>query len=359
MSKAMTSSLTLQAPAFLSSLEARRAHQGKGEEPFNPSPRDLRVLVLEDGESDAKAIVEALASIGATSEIAKDLQTFEKYIQTNAYDVASVDWDIGGSVQGPDVFPLVRDHNSNIGIVVYSVHAYKQQVEDWARDEGADEVVKKHVGSYEEYLEAIQQAARKGLFRRIKSCLRKLGHQASGEDDSLSPAPFDAAERNLYLKARAAVTADFLAGEEDGELMNLLKKRGWWGDNFDSSDFIDLPFNEKVAELLSYVEMTSEQLSKILEVDRHLAEAILQGQELSAELGDDAERNVDRLASVLSYLLRSSRYELDTMRLLWITTNRHAKSWNPPPWDETGLEKYLMANGIKGINQSLFWIRSY
>jgi CheY-like chemotaxis protein len=326
-------------------------------------PRALRVLVFEDGDSDAQDIREVLTEAGAECEVVSDLESLEDRVQMEAYDVASIDWDIRGVMHGADALTMLGELDRDMGKVVLSVHAYKRGVREWAQNSGADFVVEKRAGNFHEYLDRIQQAARKSFFRRITRCLREVKSQAGGEADVKSPASFDAAdfdaaESSLYLEAKQAVIAAFLAGEEDGELMRHMERRGWWA-RFDSGRFLDLPFEEKVAKLLHYVRVTSGQLAKILDVDEHVAEAVLRGNEIEHEFGVEVAENLDKLSSVLSYLLRLSRYKPDMMHYFWTVKNLHAGSHNPPPWNETGLAEYLEQHGVRGLQEALIWIRSY
>lgn len=360
MSRDMTAvKLAAPGPSILDAEAQERASRHEEGGP-NSRPRDIRVLVLEDWEADVEAIQEMLDAAGARCDVVKDLQTFDDFAQRagqrGAYAVASIDWNIGGAMEGAAALVSLRQYDPDIGKVVLSAHAYKREVESWARAEGADEVVEK-IGDYsEKYLRAVEMAARKGYFRRITRCMRALGLQASGEADFESPASFHAAERNLYLEARKAVTAAFLAGEGDGELMRHAKDRGWWA-SFGSSHFIELPFNEKVAELLGYVALAPEQLARILEVDPGAARALLRGEEAAFESYGEAAENLERLASVLSYLLRLSQYEPDMMLYHWNARNLDAESRDPPPWDEEGLGRYLERRGPRGLQEALDWIR--
>lgn len=322
-------------------------------------PSNLRVLALDDdGAVWRGRIQERLASRGISCDTVGDLSQFNRALRTSAYDVASIDCVIGDADVQEESLRLLREGDPDIGKIVFSAMVGDPRIEREAKYWGADRVVEKQAfGTDEDYVQAVLEAARLGFFRRVLTHLRPSGRRREEFAGSWPKELSEEQERIVYAEAVEALVSSFLEGEEDRDLMNLLKKRGVLR-QFDSPHYIRLSFQEKLAELLSYARVTPEQLSQILEVDTVTAVRLLAGDEQCALTGH-IERNAFWLASILGFVLRLSEDEPDLMQGFWTARSLYAKSRNIPPWDSEGLRDYLMKNGGRGLKEALQWIRGY
>jgi hypothetical protein len=329
-----------------------------------PQPQGIYVLALEDDKGFwSDRIRNDLGSHDISCEVVSKLSHFTDALQRHEYDVASIDWALDRTGEdeldedGTYVLSLLQEKNPAIGKVVFSAFMGDPADKREALDYGADYVVEKQgMGNDEGYVEAVLEAARLNLFRRVLEHLRYIGRRTEQFGEGRSEELTDELERNLYAEALDALMASFLEGEEDEVLMNLAKRRGALRE-FDSPRYISLPFHAKLAELLDYVRVTPEQLSRILEVDTDTAERLLSG-EKALSLGEQ-EQNVYRLASILDFVMRLANDEPDMMPKFWTDRHRYKENKNSPPWDPEGLRDYLTAKGASGLKEALLWIRRY
>lgn len=329
-----------------------------------PNPRRVlvRVLVLDDEEGVLEDIRDSLNTAGMSCDTAKNLTEFAELLAKSDYDVASLDWQIEQRIgEGGDALTKLMDDDPDIGKVAFTVYADIPAVVMEAKHLGADYIVMKQVVNYDEFTQAVRNAARLCFFRRVARSLRELGYPAPDpagfRPRDLSDERERELERELYSAAREAVVARFWAREDDKGLMSRLKRYGV-ARKFDSSRFVALPFRAKLAELLKYVRATPEDVSRILEVDAETAAMIRRGEEARWPNEKLREREYC-LASILSYVLRVAKREPEYMYEVWVRRGLNAKSSDPPPWDEQGLRDYLKETGGMGLNNALTWIRKY
>jgi DNA-binding NarL/FixJ family response regulator len=322
-------------------------------------PSKVRVLALDDDEKVWRGrIRETLVARGISCDIVTNLSQFNTALQTSQYDVASIDCVIGAADVQDESLRLLRESDPDIGKIVFSAMVGDPRIQREAKHWGADRVVEKQAfGDDGDYVEAVLDAARLGLVRRVLTRIRPSGARREMFAGSWPCELSDKHERRIYAEALEALKSSFLKGEEDSDLMNLLKRRGVLRE-FDSLHYISLPFHAKLAEMLSYVRVTPEQLSQILEVDTVTAVRLLAGDE-QCPLDEKAQQNAYWLASILGFILRLADDEPDLMPGFWTATSLYARSRNVPPWDSEGLRDHLMKKGALGLKNALLWIRSY
>jgi len=329
-------------------------------------PQNIRVLALEDDDKLWRGrIRNILTAYDISCEAVKELSQFTAALQRSEYEVASIDWALegtgeeGADLNGAEVLSLLQDDYPAIGKVVFSAYIGNEADKREARHCGADYVVEKQgMGSDEEYVQAVLDAARLNFFRHVLQHLRGLGRPTEGFAEGQSAELSDEQERKLYAEALDALTVSFLEGEEDEVLMNLLKRRGVLRE-FDSPRYISLPFHAKLAELLGYVRMTPERLAQILETDIGTAMQILNAEDEPPPLSEDEQRNAYWLASILDFVMRMGDDRPDIMPGFWTVKYLYKESTNRPPWDSDGLRDYLTDNGAQGLQHAVGWIRSY
>ena len=306
------------------------------------------VIVLEDHDETADCICKELIKDGKVVSVAKDLKEFENLIKAeNKADVCSIDWNINKKHVGLTALSLIRTHEKDAGKVVYSAYV-DPRIENAALSGGADFVLRKIGANYDEYLEEVEKAAKLGISRHISRRLSELGHPL---DISFTPSSEE--ENLLWTQARQLAREKTLAGEDD-ELIQLLKRRGWWI-SFDAMFYSNLPFGEKLILLLDYVGAKAEDVAQFFECSLADVQKILKDKKVSAIF----EERADELLSILAYVLRLSNYEPELMPHYWTVTNLFGGSLSSPPWDAHGLHEYLKSSGVTGIEEALFWIRSH
>lgn len=322
-----------------------------------PRPRHIRVLALDDDESMRDYIRATLTSLGMGCETVENLDTFSETLRRGDYDVASIDCVVNDVNIQDEALWLLKEGDPNIGKIVFSAYVGDPRITREAEFWGADYVIEKRAMNNEEYVRAVQEAARLSFFRRTENYLRTLGRWPPALGEGRSNELSDEREGMLYTEARDALTASFLAGEEDRVLLNLLKRRGALRE-FNSRRYVSLPFHAKLAELLGYAHVSQEELSQILEIDSVTAEQFLSYEE-EPSLNDQTRQSVYWLASILDFFLRLANDEPDMMLGFCTAKNLYTESRNIPPWDSVGLLDYLTTNGAAGLEKSLRWVRSY
>jgi DNA-binding response OmpR family regulator len=324
-------------------------------------PDQLRVLVLEDDDKVwRERIRKRLVSEGMMCDAVRDLGQFTALLQREDYDVASIDWKLerireeGADEYGGNVLAQLKEKNPAMGRVVFSAYMGNEHDKKEAFFLGADCVVEKHaISEDDEYVKAVLNAARLKFFRRV---FRRLNPDDPREVE-LSNKLSDEQEQELYSQALRVLIASYLEGEEDGDLMNELERRGIVS-RFDSPSYLNLPFFGKLAKLLSYVRVTPTELARILEVEVETADALLRGTN-DPQISDLKRQGAYWLASILEFVLRLSDDKPTLMSGFWQAQHLYAESRNIPPWDELGLGNYLASNGTKGLEKAVRWIRSY
>jgi DNA-binding NarL/FixJ family response regulator len=295
---------------------------------------------------------------GKSVKAAKNLADFEKHLRTGTFDAGSVDWNINNVYLGPQALAQLRKYDPEAGKLVYSVHADEPQVERNAFREGADLILVKIGDNYSDYLIKVEEAAQLGLSRRIA---RHLRESARLPDESGRPAllrfPLDVeVEAELYSESRRLALENAIAREEN-EIIELVKHRGWWH-IFNPKHFSELPPLGQLGELFEYAEGKPEDLARILCLGNDAALSLLTGDSEPLLLNSELAVPVDALLSILSYVLRLSNYEPEVVPYYWNVKELFAGSLSSPPWDRFGLSDYLKTNGLEGIREALFWIRS-
>ncbi|HEY0170251.1 MAG TPA: hypothetical protein VGB98_04295 [Pyrinomonadaceae bacterium] len=318
----------------------------------NSNTVQANVALLEDHVETAVSISQELQRDGKIVRWAKTLDDFENIIKgADRFDVCSIDWDIGDRFVGAIALSLIKRYERDAGKVVYSVHVNKPRIVNEAIEGGADAVLKKIGSNYDEYRIKVEEVARLGIARQIFRRLDELGFPLA------TGITFDEKDEKqlavLCAQARQAAKAKALAGEDD-ELIQLLKRRGWWM-SFDVASYSNLPMEEQLALLFQYVGARAGDVNQIFQCSLIDAQKILNENKVSNKL----EKSADEMLSILAYLLRISRYEPELMSHYWTVTNLFDASLSSPPWDTSGLSAYLKSSGVAGIEDALHWIRSH
>jgi Response regulator receiver domain len=314
-------------------------------------------LLDDETEELEKLSVELSSYAGTTVRQAADYKGFRELIKQYEFDAASIDWELHGVEKGKEILGFLRKDYPEIARVVYTKHERRKND---AMLYGADAcIIKRLDEDLREYHETMEKAARLGLARRI---VNRLSEFEETNLPTLPPGELlnDQDENRIYEYACRFAALRRLEGNEDLELRRHLLRRGWWHEvNFSASSFARLPWHEKIKLLTEYIGIVPGDLSHILGVRTEVVEALFT-HGTSAAAGDlkllDA---VDRLLSVIGYVLRLSGYDPEVMPYLWSVRSLYESSSEKPPWNDLGFAAYLRAQGRRGIDESLIWIRGH
>jgi DNA-binding NarL/FixJ family response regulator len=321
------------------------------------SVKKARVVILEDEPSVARRLEAKLQELGNIEpSVVSNMRELAKIVEADEFDAASIDWELHNVHKGPEAIELLGTAQPDAATVVNTKH----EVEGKARHLKVDAFLRKDK-DLDPFMITMNKAIRLGLARRISKSLRSLNQ--SGLPD-LSPGREDmiteAAEGVIHDKARHTVFEVKLSDRFDDSidhLTNLLQRRGWWED-FDVQRYTRKSNREKLKSLVTCAKISTDELSKILEVDSHVAETLNANSEVTLDSRALFERE-DDLLSILAFVLRLSHYDPELVPHFWRVKNFYQGSLDSPPWDALGLSEYLTANGQSGLIESLTWIRSY
>lgn len=317
-----------------------------------------QVALLDDEAEELEKLRVELASFpGTTVHEATDYKGFRKLIESFQFDAASIDWELHGVEKGKEILGFLRKDYPEIARVVFTKHERRKKD---AMLYGADVcLIKRLDDDLNEYHDVMERAVRLGLARRIVKQLRQLGH--SDLTDPPAGALLDEeSEIVIFETAIQTASARRLEGREDTDLRALLLRRGWWREiDFNGSSYARSAKHQKVRLLAEYVNASLDELATIFGVSPQAFETMLQ-EGNSAEFADRTLMDAfDRLLSVMGYVLRLSGYDPEVMPYLWRAHDLYDRRLEKPPWDELGLGKYLDTHGLRGIYESLIWIRGH
>jgi hypothetical protein len=121
---------------------------------------------------------------------------------------------------------------------------------------------------------------------------------------------------------------------------------------------VQLSWRDKIRQLLDYANITSDEATRILEAEP-LAMKPFFGEDHVGVASQNLLESLDRLLSILGFLLRLSQYDAELVQYFWRVRNLYNNSIEKPPWNEVGLSVYLREQGQQGLSKSLIWIRSH
>lgn len=324
------------------------------EELCSKKVKESRVVVLEDHQGEREAIVAILQDIGISHIApAKTVDEFLKLLNSNYYDVASIDWDIRGVFQGPQMLAYVCNHSPATARVVYTVHADERSR---AISAGADVFLEK-TADESSYREAISNGVRLGLARFIEQNIPEQFGVSICNGPLPCPIP-STIEEKICSSSRESMINSLLEGEKPSKLYESLVRRGWWRE-FDQDSYIQMSWRKRLLHLSSFLDMGIPELSPFLNSEVGILNDILL--KSTNDNLDDNEllRSCDSLLSVFAYLLRLAQYEPELMLHYWNVKDLFQGSESPPPWDDQGLCSYLERNRSHGINKAINWIRRH
>ena len=313
---------------------------------------------LDNEPKEVERIEVALAVFDkARFEYAYDYRGFIGLMERHSFDAVSIDWELSGGVhKGPHLLAFLGRNHPDVGKVVYTRF---QEFRDNAFYWGADAYLVKSIdGDMREYRAVMSEAARLGLARKIVRRMRELQQEGLPElppGQLLNPE----AESIIFSRVKEFTRAQRLKGREDEVMSELLGRRGWhFGADFDAGAYARLPWRDKVEQLARYVEITPEDMARILGADAESVKILL-GMESGHILDRSLLQSADWLLSVLGYVFRLSEYEPERMPRYWAVKNLYEHSFDPPPWNRVGLNTFLINSGPQGLYESLVWIRSH
>jgi DNA-binding NarL/FixJ family response regulator len=321
--------------------------------------KKAKVIILEDEPSVAQRLEAKLQEMGnVEASVVSDMQSFQKSIEGERYDVASIDWELHNVYKGPEAIQLLDDAQPEAARVVNTKH----MVEAEARHYNVDAFLHKQV-NLDPFALTIGLASRLGLARQIMKLLLKtfnldnLPDLSPGRDEIINEEAEDVICNEARVTAlRLKVTDQF--GENLDMLTELLLVRGWW-ESFDVKAYTKLSKREKLKQLVECAQIKASELAQILEVEPRLAQTLTPDE---VGVGIDSLNLIqreDELLSILAFVLRIADYDPELVPHFWRIRHMYKESLDRPPWDELGLADYLKANGRAGIIESLTWIRSF
>ena len=302
-----------------------------------------KVLILDDEVAVARNLAICVGEGGQfkTDEIS-NLRDLKKRL-VDEFDAASVDWEWHGSIRGPDIISDIRAKDQSAGIVIFTKHEHSV---DEARNSGADFVlVKNPYDDLEEFREAVQQAARLGLARKILRELTVL-------DRSKDTLRADAGDGRDLREAAVWTAMEHRArSAEPICLIRLLIRRGWWAERaFRAAEYVRQPVNGKLAFLAESAFIRDDELASMFSLGE------LDKPDAALEPGDELRHQA---VSVLAFILRLADYDLSIMPYYARVTDYFDHSSTPPPWDRQGLIPFLLHSTRPGFSQALSWIREH
>lgn len=318
-----------------------------------------KLFVIEDTPEDLGRIKIELAKFGVDDpDIATDYKTFTKMVVGSQYDAVSIDWELNRAQKGKEVLKLLTDHHPEVVKVVYTRHAERRSD---ALELGADAfLVKSDDVDLSKYSAIMKKAARLGCLRHI---VKRLSVEGLNDLPLLPKNSLDVdeeIEKQIRETARQTLILHKINGNKDNELRDLLIRRGWWRPLvFDTALYVQLSWRDKIRQLFDYAEIDSSEAAALLEAEEAVIKTFFYEDGGGDIVGQNLLEALDRLLSILGYLLRLSDYDPELMHYFWKAKDFYKNSFERPPWDEVGLSVYLREQGQQGLNKSLIWIRSH
>lgn len=321
------------------------------------SPVDSNVLILEDEPRVSTRLVGQLAEHKvAACTVAGNVAGLKEQVRHMSFEAVSIDWELDGYFVGEEVLRILQSAQPAAATVVYTKH---RRVLSDARSRGVDECLLKVDRRLGTYLDAVRRGVRLGHARHIAAQLVDLGAVSVPAFPPGRPLD-EEAELALCALGRSEAARRAFAGSNGFSLVSLLVRRGWWKPRrADIVQYAALPTVDKLKALLDMVDVSSDDLAKILDVSRQEAEALL-GRTHAPEAGAVRPGSEShRLLAVLSSLLELASYQPDLMAELWESRGIYGGTAEAPPWDSLGLRRYLCAGGPPAVADCLYWLRSH
>jgi len=127
---------------------------------------------------------------------------------------------------------------------------------------------------------------------------------------------------------------------------------------FSPSFYSTLKWGHKLETLLCYADISTEQYSSILKINKNECYGLYSGR-INRSTNDELFQLADYSLSILSFILRLANYEPGQMGKYVRIKHLFRGSTYPPPWDSKGLLQYLEDSGHSGIMECLSWIRKH
>lgn len=107
---------------------------------------------------------------------------------------------------------------------------------------------------------------------------------------------------------------------------------------------------QKVRFLIQCVKANVSDIARILETEESEIKVMLEDPFSNDDKSND-------LLTIFAYLMRLAAYDQKIMRNLWSARYVFRSSLNSPPWDASGLNRYLIKNGLSGVKRANKWIK--
>jgi CheY-like chemotaxis protein len=315
----------------------------------NILPETSSVLILEDDNYYIDETQGMFTALNSKVSIARNGDQFISLLNKPPFDVISIDCEIDEIRIGNLMLERAIQMQPDSAKVILTAYPNEKRKlsklnYDWF-------FLKDNLFEYEK---KIDEAICLGKNRRIYNYLKKLNYIEIEEINinEMSNSNFDEA---LFNAARSIAEKSILERKKDKKLISIISERGWWR-NLDKEQYVKMSSIEKLGLFTEYLHISVNDLGSILDIEPSKVNSAIENKERN--LDENTKEKVDDFISIMSYLLKITKYTPEMLSYYWNKNCMYKDSLNKPPWHDLGLSNYLSKLGHWGINESMNWIRS-